>query len=376
MSAVRSGREGGKRERLDPHVWGEVTVPAGGSADIDLVALESPGGTPVVIPVHVHRAAAAGPTVLVTAAVHGDEINGTGTVRQLIQDPGFELAAGTLILVPVVNLLAFERHSRYLPDRRDLNRAFPGNADGSMAKRIAHTVYRELVGRADFAVDLHSAAVRRTNLPNVRADLSRPETLRLAKAFGTEVILDNRGADGSLRRSATDAGCPTILLEAGEALKVEATIVEYSVRGVRNLLIELGMVEGEAVRPPYQITAKKTKWVRAEAGGFLHFHASLGDLVREGQALATNSNLLGTEQNVLYAPDDGLLIGMTTLPAVAPGDAVYHLALVGKNFERLERKVEGQSEESLHDRARSDLSTSVMVADTRPEDLDTSDERD
>lgn len=368
MSAAQKPSGKKARERLDPHQWGEVQIHPGDSVDLEVFALESPGGTPVVIPVHVRRAKQPGPTVLVTAAVHGDEINGTGTVRQLILDPGFELTAGTLILVPVVNLLAFERHSRYLPDRRDLNRAFPGSADGSMAKRIAHRVFRELVGRADFAIDLHSAATRRTNLPNVRADLSNPEALRLARAFGTEVVLDNKGADGSLRRSATDSGCPTILLEAGESLKVEATIVEYSVRGVRNLLLELGMIEGKRERPPYQVIAKKTKWVRAESGGFLQFHASLGDLVREGQALATNTSLLGTEQNVLHAPDDGLLIGMTTLPAVTPGDAVYHLALVNKNFERLERKVEGQPEESLHERARSDLSSSVLVEEHSPDE--------
>ncbi len=354
---------GPRLPRLDVGDWSGQKVAPGERRDLELVMSQSYSGSDVHLPVHVWRAERPGPTGFVVAAIHGDEINGTGIVRRLILEEDLELTAGALILVPVVNMPAFERHSRYLPDRRDLNRAFPGSADGSMARRMADLVFREIVGRCDWGVDLHSAAVRRTNVPNIRGNLDRQRVRRMAEAFGCELIVHSKGPDHSFRREATRAGCPTILLEAGEVWKVEPTVVEVAVRGIRNLLIDQGMAEGERKLPPYQVESRKTKWIRAEHGGFLHFHIAPGDLVQAGQVLATNTSLLGRKQNVLESPADGIVLGMTTLPAVAPGDPVCHLALIDQPLRRIERVVERLPEESLHERTRADLSSSVTVDD-------------
>ena len=208
--------------------WNDQPLPAGQAVDVALAVSESYSGMTVEIPIHIRRAKVTGPVVFVTGALHGDEINGTGAIRQLVQDSSIQLTRGTLLLVPVLNILAFDRHSRYLPDRRDLNRTFPGSEDGSLAARMAHTIFDEIVMRCDYGIDLHSASVRRTNYPNVRGDLKNPEVKRIAEAFGCEIIMDGNGPKKSLRREACLAGCHTIIMEAGEVLKVEPGIVEAS----------------------------------------------------------------------------------------------------------------------------------------------------
>ena len=307
------------------------------------------------------RARFKGPAVFVTAAIHGDELNGTGIVREIITEEPFDLRRGTLVLIPVVNLLGFERHSRYLPDRRDLNRCFPGSRKGTPASRLAGKIFRRIVSQCDYGIDLHSAAVRRTNFPNIRAKLRDPEVRRMAVAFGCEIVVDNPGPEGSFRRAACDAGCPTIVLEAGEVWKIESAVVELGVRGIRNVLIELGMVDGEIERPSYQAQVRHTKWVRADLGGILQFHVAPGDVVEAGQPLATNTSLLGAENRVLRSPADGLILGMTTLPAVSPGDPVCHVAMPRKKIDRIREALDNAREQSLHERVRDDLATSVAI---------------
>lgn len=265
--------------------WSGVTIAPGEQRVVDLAIGESFSGMSLRIPLSVRRAVEDGPVVFVTAALHGDELNGTGAVRQLIQDDDLTLTRGALILVPVLNLPGFDRHSRYLPDRRDLNRCFPGSPTGSLAGRMARTIFDEIVARSDFGIDLHTAAIRRTNYPSVRADLSSPELKRIATAFGAEILLDRKGPKGALRREATRAGCPTVVMEGGEVWKVEPTIVESALRGVRNVLRSLDMLDGELEQPTYQVMVKKTRWIRADRGGFLDFHIAPGDLVEKGQPL-------------------------------------------------------------------------------------------
>ena len=342
-------------------------IAPGETANLELEIAESFSGAPVTLPLRVMRAGEPGPAVFVTAALHGDELNGTGIVREIILERPFELRRGTLVLVPVVNILGFERHSRYLPDRRDLNRCFPGSADGSMASRLAHTLFHHIVRPCDCGVDLHAAAVRRTNFPNVRADLKDPEVRRIAEAFGCEIIVDHPGPRGAFRRAACAAGVPTITLEAGEVWKIEPAVVELGVRGIRNVLIALGMVDGEIEPPPYQARVRQTKWIRAELGGILQFHVAPGEVVEEGQPLATNTTLLGVENRVLRSPHDGVILGMTTLPAVSPGDPVCHLAVPRKKISRIRRALERAPEESLAERLRDDLATSLSVTE-RDED--------
>lgn len=356
-----------KKKRADSpkgQRWGGKVVRAGERAAVHLHVSESFLGLSVPVPLHVWRGKKPGPTLLISAAVHGDEINGTGVIRQLIVQPDFELLRGTLVLAPVINVLGFERHERYLPDRRDLNRCFPGSKSGSVAARLARVVYDKLIKKCDYAIDLHTAAVRRTNFPNVRGDMSDPGVKRLARAFGCELILDSEGPAGSMRQVATAAGCPTMILEAGEVWKVEPSVVAYSLRGIRNVLVDLEMIEGEVERSPYQAIVKTTTWVRAPSGGILEFHIAPGDLVEKGQPVATLGDLLCTQSSVIEAPQAGVVVGMTTIPSVAPGDPVVHIAVPeDKQIRRIERGIDRLDEASLGTLVRNDLASSVRMSD-------------
>jgi predicted deacylase len=352
------------RERKPIDDWNGRVIPAGESRDVHLAIGESYSSMTVKIPIHIRRAPVDGPVVFVAAAIHGDEINGTGAVRQLIQDEAFRLLKGSLILVPVLNLLAFDRHSRYLPDRRDLNRSFPGSPSGSLASRMAATLFDEIVSRSDFGIDLHTAAVRRTNYPNVRGDMADPEVRRLAEAFGSEIIINGKGPKGAFRREACRAGCPTIVMEGGEVWKVEPGIVESATRGVRNVLRSLEMLDGEQEKPVYQLVVARSKWVRAEKGGFLRFHVSPGDIIEKGQPLATNTTLLGHERSMLHAPFDAVVIGMTTLPAISPGEPVCNLGKLPRGTQPAElRRLRSKNADGLEERLTEDLASNLLVVE-------------
>ncbi len=344
--------------------WFEYDVPLGSRLSTRLVVSQSFSGNDVAIPLHIWRGREAGPTVCLTAAVHGDEINGVGVLRQLIREAPFELLRGTLVIVPVVNLIGFERHARNLPDRRDLNRSFPGSYEGSLTARLARTFFDGIVSRCDYGIDLHSAAVRRTNFPNVRADLSDEKQAGVARAFGAELIINCIGPKGSLRAAANRVGCATMILEAGEVWKVEPTMVEYTLRGISNCLQFLGMIDGKLVEPAYRIETDATQWIRAQFGGFLDFHVSPGQTVSSGDVIATNTNLVGKELGKVIAPRNGIIVGMTTSPSVGPGDPVCHLAFARSGaLRKVERAVEKLDESSLHTRVRDDLARSMNVTE-------------
>jgi len=341
--------------------WGGQLIEPGQSGDVNLFISESFSSATVQIPIHVRRALEDGPVVTVTAALHGDEINGTGAIRRLISDKGLNLLRGTLVLIPVLNLLAFERHSRYLPDRRDLNRSFPGSPNGSLASRMARTIFDEIISRSDFIIDLHTAAVRRTNYPNVRADMSKPKVRRIAEAFGCEVVIHGEGPKGAFRREACLAGCPSIVMEGGEVWKVEPSIVESATRGVKNVLRELQMCDGPPNRPDYQLLIEKSKWVRANLGGFLRFHIQPGDIVEKDQPLATNTTLLGRERNLLVAPFDAVVIGMATLPSITPGEPVCQLGKLPEGTIPAELRRKRLKEDGLETQLSEDLASNFLV---------------
>lgn len=335
------------------------SVAAGQQADIKLKVSETYLGDDVSIHLRVIRAKRPGPTVFLTAAIHGDELNGVGVIHDLLFNDSLDLSRGTLILVPVVNVFGFEANARYLPDRRDLNRSFPGSAHGSLAARVAHSFFENVVRRCDYGIDLHTAAIQRTNYPNIRAKLSDPEIRRIAEAFGAELLISGTGPEGSFRREACNAGCPTICVEAGEPWKIEPSIVQFGVRGVRNVLIELGMLKGVASRPTYQTRVNRTTWVRAKVGGILRFHVAPGQIVRAGQEIASNSSLMGEDQNVLTSPVDGIVLGMTTLPAVKPGEPVCHIGRPTLSIKKIEQALEEEnSDKNVLRRAERHLATS------------------
>ena len=348
--------------------WRGKEIPRNERSNVFLPVSESYSGISLKIPIQIHRGQEDGPVVFVTAALHGDELNGTGAIRELICDENLKLRRGALILVPILNLLAFDRHSRYLPDRRDLNRFFPGSNKGSLTARIAHKIFSEIVSRASLGIDLHTASVRRTNYPNVRADLSNPLAKQLAIEFGSEVILSNPGPDGSLRTEATKLGVPTIVMEGGEVWKVEPVIVATAVRGIKNILCSLQMIDGVVDRPDTQVVIKTTKWIRADRGGFLQFHVRPGQIIEQHQPLATNTSLLGQEKNILGSPFTGVVLGMTTLPAVSPGEPICHIGQLDHDSHGLELLENRAEAKSLERRTVKDLASNVLVKsmDTGP----------
>jgi predicted deacylase len=350
-------------QRSAPFFIAGERIPLGQSKNVGLIISETYTGDKVRVPLRVIRAKKAGPTVFITAAIHGDEVNGTGIIHDFLFGDEVKLQCGTLVLAPVVNVFGFESHERYLPDRRDLNRSFPGNKKGSLASRIAYTLMTELVDKCDYGIDLHTAAFQRTNFPNIRADLTNAKARRLAEAFGCLMVVDGKGPLGSFRREATKRGCPTIILEAGEPWKVEPSVLQIGTQGIRNVLADLGMINEVMVRPPFLAKVRKTQWVRATVGGILKFHVSPGDFVEAGQPIVTNYSIMGVEQNVLLSPNNGIILGMATMPAVKPGEPICNIATLTASQLRRYRTKLNQAKADPHAQAQADLATSMNVVD-------------
>jgi len=318
---------------------GGVEIPPGKQRLVELRLPLLYTHTPVVLSAQVICGKREGPRLFVCAAVHGDEINGVEIVRRLRQCPSLERLRGTLILVPVVNVYGFVRQSRYLPDRRDLNRSFPGSEKGSLAARLAKAFLEEIVAKADAGIDLHTGAVHRENLPQIRAtfeDSGRVEAL--AKAFGSPVILNADLRDGSLRESAARLGVPVLVYEAGEALRFDELAIRAGVRGVQGVMRQLGMLgpskRGPASSPrhphPEPVIATSTQWIRAPQSGILRDTRPLGARVDKGEGLGWIADPLGDNETRVEAPAAGVIIGKVQLPLVNEGEALYHLARFGK----------------------------------------------
>jgi predicted deacylase len=266
--------------------------------------------------------------LFVSAAVHGDEVVGVEIVRRLLRLSQLGAIAGTLLAVPIVNSFGFLGHSRYLPDRRDLNRSFPGSPSGSMAARLAHAFRTEILGRSDYGIDLHSAAIHRANLPQVRISPGQPEALDLARAFAAPVTLTSRMRDGSLRATARALGKTVILYEAGEGLRIDEPSVRAGLAGILRVMAHLGMIPAGAAPRARTATLHcgSSDWLRAPAAGLLHLRAGLGETVAVGQALASISDPFGEAEADLITPKAGIIVGRAHLPLVNEGDALFHLA--------------------------------------------------
>ena len=314
---------------MKPFEIAGMKVQAGRRKDLKVRISEFYTAAPVFIPVTVAHGRESGPVVFVTAAVHGNEINGLEMVRQVRQLVDPRTLRGTLILVMIANPIAFLNMSRDLPDGRDLNRFFPGRDRGSMASNIADALFTKIVRLADYGIDLHTAAAGRTNLPHVRADLRRPALRRLATAFGCEVIFDMPGEEGMLRRAATDAGVPTIVYEAGEPLKFQRGLIRRGVQGICNVLRELRMAEFPREPAPWQVVVDDHRWIRAPRGGILNLQVRPGDIIDKGGTIALSTRPFGTGMRRIKAPYTGLVVGCTTVPMVIPGSAVCHLVSLG-----------------------------------------------
>jgi len=282
----------------------------------------------VNMPVHVVHGRKPGPTLLVCAAIHGDEINGVEIIRRLLSHKIIDRCRGTLIAIPVVNVYGFVSKSRYLPDRRDLNRSFPGSQTGSMASRLANVVMTQIIPHCTHIVDLHSGAVNRENLPQIRAKLrDEPEIESLARAFGVPVILDSNLVEGSFREAAHGLDVPVLLYEAGEALRFNEVAIRAGVKGVLNVMTALGMrARPRKHRVPETMIANTSQWVRAPQSGILRTVIASGTKVEIGDTLAYINDPLGENSSEVESPVSGIVIGKTNLPLVFAGEAVFNIA--------------------------------------------------
>ncbi len=310
--------------------FGDEKVGPGEYRVIDLPLSRLSDNTQMHLTVQVFHGRRAGPVTFVSAAIHGDEIIGVEIIRRLTEMKALERLRGTLILAPVVNAYGFVSLSRYLPDRRDLNRCFPGSEKGSLAAQLAHIFMTEIVERADYGIDLHSGAVHRANLPQVRANLDDPVVEEMARAFGASIMLNANLRDGSLRQAALEVGCNILLYEAGEALRFDESAIRIGVKGVLGVMRHIGMLpkgKGTSNRTE-PIRTMSSHWLRSPMGGILRAQKPLGALVEKGENLGTVSDPLGRINKDVLARNAGFVIGRTNLPVVNRGDALFHIACV------------------------------------------------
>jgi predicted deacylase len=284
-------------------------------------------GDPVRIPVTVVNGERDGPTMFLSAAAHGDELNGIEVVREVAFEWDLDDLAGTIVCLPVLNVQGFLTQQRYLPIYdRDLNRSFPGDPESTSAKRIAHAIFRNFVAPCDFGIDFHTSTRGRTNMLHVRADTTDGAVSRLAYAFGASVIVDGAGSEGTLRGEATRAGVPTVTVEMGEAHRFERRLIDDALDGVRSVFAEYGLQPGPVRWPGWRTVVTEKTWIRADAGGIVDMHYDRGSLVHEGERICTITDPFKADGIPVEAPFTGVLIGLLENPVVYPGNPICHLA--------------------------------------------------
>lgn len=318
---------------------GERIAP-GERIQFDLPGAQLYTHTPLNTPVEVINGNRPGPVLLICSAIHGDELNGVEIIRRLRTLPALNRLSGTLVLVPVVNLHGFINQSRYLPDRRDLNRCFPGFETGSLGSRIAYGFFNQIVRKCTHVIDLHTAAVNRDNLPQMRADLSTPGVEEMALGFSIPVIINSGLIDKSLRAEAGEIGIPVVTYEAGEALRLSEKAIVTGVRGITNTMRRLGMLPARktksAVAKPE--IARSSKWLRASTDGMFRPLVELGARVAEGDALGVVSSPFTSLEEIVSSTVEGIVVGMARQPLVNEGEALCHIA-VFHDMESVEEKI-------------------------------------
>ncbi len=315
--------------RAQPFNIAGVTLAPGESRQVAIPAARLYTDTPIDIVVEVLHGRRSGPVLMVCAALHGDEINGVDICRRLRHQAVLRRLRGTLLVVPIINVFGFIQQTRYLPDRRDLNRCFPGSPKGTLGSRLAYLIRTELLAHCTHVIDLHTAAVHRDNLPQIRGNLEQPVVLAMAQAFGAPVILDSRLRDGSLRAAAHELDIPLIIYEAGEALRFSEAAVRAGLRGVLRVMRYLHMLPGKlelssgAMAP---VVAAGSRWLRADKDGMLISHVGLGQRVRAGEVVAHLVVPFQAEEVAVISSSDGIIIGRAQIPLVNEGEALFHIA--------------------------------------------------
>lgn len=310
-----------------PFRVGDTHIAPGRSARVEIPVAGMVTGGILSLPVEVRNGRRDGPTVWVNAAIHGDELNGIEAIRRVARALKPIRMSGRVLLVPIVNLFGFLHQSRYLPDRRDLNRSFPGSPRGSLASRLAHLFLEEVVARCDAGIDLHTGSDHRTNLPQVRGDLDDPRVRGMARAFGAPVAVHASLRDGSLRAAGAERGIPVLVYEGGGPHRFDEPAVARATAGILEVLRHLGVIRNGDPLPPPPLEARATRWIRAGRSGLARMEVAPGDRVEAGDRLGFIADAFGDRPLVLHAPDDGVVIGVNQHPVVHRGDAVANLAV-------------------------------------------------
>ena len=306
------------------------SVEAGTRKTIDLPLSLLSDHTPITLSVQVIHGRQDGPTLILSGALHGDEVNGVEIIRRVLRHSSLRRLSGTLVAVPIVNVYGFLTNTRYLPDRRDLNRSFPGSPRGSLASRLAHLFMTEVVARGTHGIDLHTGAVHRENFPQIRCNLADPTVRDMALNFGVPVVLNAAMRPGSLRQAAIAENVPFLVYEAGEALRFDEVAIRAGVKGILRVMGHLGMIQqrrrDEAPTDP--VISRSSVWVRASEGGILRARAKLGARVTEGSLLGVIASPFGDHESRIECPAEGILIGRNNLPNVNEGDGIFNIARV------------------------------------------------
>lgn len=318
------------RPVIEPFAIHDSVIAPGTRATVAIPVAQQVTGLNSALALEVFHGAKHGPCVFVSGAIHGDEIIGTAVIQRLLERLSPRMLAGTIIFAPAVNIYGFVAHSRYLPDRRDLNRSFPGAERGSLAAQLAHCFLTQVIDRCALGIDIHSAAVHRYNLPQIRIAAGSPYLSELAMAFGAPIIIESPLRPGSMRALAADRDTPMLLLEAGEALRFDRFSIEIGVAGVLRVLAHIGMIDADDGLDEVEVPLRsnRSSWVRAPRGGVSRRVCRSGDVVRKGTLLARVGGLFGEDPEDLVSPTDGVVIGHATLPIVNQGDALFHIAEV------------------------------------------------
>jgi predicted deacylase len=303
-------------------------IPPGKVRRIEMPASRLPSGAEVSVPLVVVHGRAEGPTLWISAAIHGDELNGVEVIRRILARVDPKEVGGTLLAVPILNVYGFAEGSRYLPDRRDLNRSFPGSARGSLASRLAHLFVEQVMERSEVGIDLHTGAAHRTNVPQVRVEVGDERAMALARVFGAPVLVPSALRDGSLRAEAAKRGKPCLLFEGGEASRFDRGAIEVAEAGVLRVMAELGMIDpaeapASTVEP---FLAKASRWVRAGRAGLFHLDVSAGDAVEKDAPIGRIEDVFGGRPLIVRSPCRGLVVGSATNPVVYRGDGIVHVA--------------------------------------------------
>ena len=325
-------------------------VEPGETANVRYTISETYLGEPVRVPVTIVNGEREGPCVALTAAAHGDELNGIEVVREVAHEWDHEDLRGTLVCLPVLNVPAFITQQRYLPIYdRDLNRSFPGSPDSTSAKRMAHTLFTNFIQPCDLGLDFHTSTRGRSNMLHVRADMADDDVARLARAFGSPVIIDGDGPPGSLRSEATAVGVPTITVEMGEAHRFQRDLIDAALRGVSSVFAEYGLRSSTAVHWPGWrtiIDSTEKTWLRSDVGGIVEMHADRGEVVEADQPICTITNPFKEESAPVLAPFTGLLVGVLENPVVYPGNPLVHIveldAPTQRAYHQSQRPVPGE----------------------------------